>query len=161
MKKVTIILKFLKQNIVNIVSIFIAIGIIFVNSKSAIIVFFDVGQGDSILIQKNNFQILVDGGPDNKVLFEISKYMNPLDRKIEIIILTHPHADHIKGLLYVIENYEIGEVWINKIDYDLQDYKYLLESNLVIKDVQFGDGLRYEDLFLEVIFPFEDRKSVV
>ena len=159
MRLITIILKFLKENIVNIVSIFVAIGIIFADDRSSTIAFLDVGQGDSILIQKNNFQILIDGGPDNTVLFEISKYMNPLDRRIEIVVLTHPHADHIKGLLYVIENYEIGEVWINRIDYDLQDYKYLLESDVVIKDVKLGDGLRYEDLLLEVIYPFDSDEQ--
>lgn len=72
--------------------------------------FFDVGQGDSALIQEGDQQVLVDGGPDDKVLAELGRVMPAGDRKIEHIILTHPHADHITGLNQVLERYEVGEV---------------------------------------------------
>ena len=73
--------------------------------------FLDVGQGDAELISKGDFQILIDGGPDDKVLVELGKVMPRWDRKIEIIILTHPHADHLVGLNSVLDHYEIGEVY--------------------------------------------------
>lgn len=72
--------------------------------------FLDVGQGDAALIQKGDFQILIDGGPDEKVLSEISKIMSPLDRKIELIILSHPHADHLVGINDLLDRYEVGEI---------------------------------------------------
>jgi competence protein ComEC len=74
------------------------------------IYFFDVGQGDAALIQEGDQQVLVDGGPDDKVLAELGKVMPAGDRKIEHVILTHPHADHITGLNQVLERYEVGEV---------------------------------------------------
>ena len=71
------------------------------------VVFLDVGQGDSILIQEGNIQVLVDGGPDSSILYELQKYIPIYDRKIEYVVLTHPHNDHLVGLLYVLERYEL------------------------------------------------------
>lgn len=75
------------------------------------IFFLNVGQGDSILIEKGDYQILVDGGPDDKVLSELGKAMPLSDRKIETVILTHPHADHLVGINQVIDRYEIGKIY--------------------------------------------------
>lgn len=64
----------------------------------------DVGQGDSILIQAvNGTQLLIDGGPDEKVLSELAKVMPPGDRSIDVVIATHPDADHIP---FVPQNYD-------------------------------------------------------
>lgn len=91
------------------------------------IYFFDVGQGDAELIQKANWQILVDGGPDDIVIERISNVMPIDDRKIETIIITHPHADHITGLIEVINRYEIEKIILTKVDYESATYKSLLE----------------------------------
>ena len=80
------------------------------NKNSVELYFFDVGQGDAALIQKDHYQILIDGGPDDKVLSELGSVMPLGDKKIEKIILTHPHADHITGLNQVLERYEVGEI---------------------------------------------------
>lgn len=74
------------------------------------IYFLDVGQGDSELIQKGDFQILIDGGPNDKVLAEIGRIMPLTDRKIDIIILTHPHADHLRGINLLLDRYTIGTI---------------------------------------------------
>ncbi|HPL01481.1 MAG TPA: MBL fold metallo-hydrolase [bacterium] len=91
------------------------------------IYFFDVGQGDAELIQKANWQILVDGGPDDIVIERISNVMPIDDRKIETIIITHPHADHITGLIEVINRYEIEKIILTKVGYESATYKSLLE----------------------------------
>lgn len=71
--------------------------------------FFDVGQGDSSLIKTPNQKlILVDGGRGNDVLFELSKVLPFTVNKIDLIVVSHSHADHIAGLIDVIENYKIG-----------------------------------------------------
>lgn len=70
--------------------------------------FFDVGQGDAILIQKNNLQILIDGGPNKKILTKLGQAMPFWDKNIELIILTHPDYDHLAGLNYVLERYKTG-----------------------------------------------------
>src|SRR3990167_5984157 len=68
----------------------------------------DVGQGDAILILKGSGQILTDGGPNNKVLTCLSKYMPFWDRDIELVISTHPDADHSTGLIDVVKRYNVG-----------------------------------------------------
>lgn len=88
--------------------------------------FFDVGQGDSQLIQKGSWQILIDGGPDDSVIEKISSVMPLDDRKIEEIIITHPHTDHISGLNEIIERYKIGKIVLTGVEYESEVYKNLL-----------------------------------
>src|SRR3989338_6178439 len=58
--------------------------------------FLDVGQGDAIFIQApNGNQVLIDGAPDKKVLQELGRIMPFNDNSIDILILTHPHEDHV------------------------------------------------------------------
>src|SRR3990167_3376933 len=60
--------------------------------------FLDIGQGDSIFIKTpENHKILIDGGPNGRVLNELSEIMPFFDKTIDLIILTHPHADHVGG----------------------------------------------------------------
>lgn len=82
------------------------------NPKSKLEVdFFDVGQGDAILIQTPYGQnILIDGGPDQKVIRELGKYLSWRDRRIDLMILTHPHDDHVAGLVEVIKRYEVKKI---------------------------------------------------
>ncbi|HEY0980349.1 MAG TPA: MBL fold metallo-hydrolase [Candidatus Paceibacterota bacterium] len=69
----------------------------------------NVGQGDSFLIQaKNGRQILVDAGKDAKVLTELARVMPRGDRSIDVVIATHPDADHIGGLPLVFARYDVG-----------------------------------------------------
>ncbi len=73
--------------------------------------FFDVGQGDSIFIETPaGRQVLIDGGPDKAVLAELNQVMPFYDRTIDLIILTHPDADHITGLVEVLNYYQIGHI---------------------------------------------------
>lgn len=90
------------------------------------IYFFDVGQGDSELIQRGDWQILIDGGPDDLVLERLSEVMPIEDRKIEEIIITHPHADHISGLNEVLKRYEVGKIVLTKIEYESDTYENLI-----------------------------------
>ena len=74
--------------------------------------FFDVGQGDAILIEcPNGQQILVDGGPDPSVLLShLGRRMPLWDRSLDLVILTHPEADHVGGLIDVLKRYDVGLV---------------------------------------------------
>lgn len=72
------------------------------------IVFCDVGQGDAILIRTpNGSDLLFDGGPNKKVLTCLSEYLPFWDRDIEMMFLSHPHADHLIGFLDVIDRYTL------------------------------------------------------
>ena len=81
--------------------------------------FLDVGQGDAILIQTPNHQdILVDGGPSAQAISgELSKHLPFWDRTIELVVLTHPHTDHLTGLLEVLQRYKVQQVLYLDTDY--------------------------------------------
>jgi competence protein ComEC len=68
----------------------------------------DVGQGDATLITKGFNQVLIDGGPpNNQVLTCLGKYMPFWDRKIEMLMVSHPQSDHLGGLLEVVRRYQV------------------------------------------------------
>lgn len=76
--------------------------------QTLIVSFLNIGQGDSIFIQSpTGEKILVDGGPDRSVLRELSKKLWPWDRHIDVLVETHPDKDHIAGLGYVLERYDV------------------------------------------------------
>jgi len=71
----------------------------------------DVGQGDAILIQRGHQQVVIDGGPSPQLLIEeLGRIMPFWDRTIELVVLTHPNADHISGLLELFERYQVRRV---------------------------------------------------
>lgn len=71
--------------------------------------FLDVGQGDSILITgPTGIQILIDGGKDRSVLRQLPQLMGPLDRTLDMVVATHPDADHIGGLPDVFRVYRVS-----------------------------------------------------
>ncbi|MBP8979543.1 MBL fold metallo-hydrolase [Candidatus Dojkabacteria bacterium] len=167
MKNTTTILKILKEllfrNILNILFFLLAIFFVVVLKKTEIgqveVVFLNVGQGDAILIQQGNYQILVDGGADDTVLYELAKYLPWYDKTIEKVVLTHPHADHINGLLLVLKKYTVGEVYYNPVEYPNLAYEYLKDTyNDILVEIKSGDVLEYEDIYGVVLYPFEGEK---
>ena len=70
--------------------------------------FLDVGQGDSIFIELNNDKtMLIDAGEANKGDYIVNYIKDRGYSNIDYLIGTHPHADHIGGLVYIINNFEI------------------------------------------------------
>jgi competence protein ComEC len=89
----------------------------------------DVGQGDSIFIQAaNGAQLLIDAGPDEKVLSELAKVMPPGDRSIDVVIATHPDADHIAGLPMVLSRYKVGLFLATQAGTDSKTYQTLFQT---------------------------------
>jgi len=73
--------------------------------------FLDVGQGDAILIQQGNQQILVDGGPSPQAIsLELGSKMPFWDRTIDLVVLTHPDSDHLAGLVEVLRRFQVKQV---------------------------------------------------
>ena len=123
-------------------------------SGSPQIVFFDIGQGDAILIQEGNYQILVDGGPGDEIVYGLPKYMPWFDREIEVVILTHPHDDHLSGIVHVLEKYNVGKILYNPIDYENEMYEFLLSNyKEKLSVVTKGDTLQYGEILGEVMYP--------
>lgn len=74
--------------------------------------FLDIGQGDAIFIETpNQKQILIDGGPDQTILSKLPSIMWPWDRTIDAIVVTHPDADHVSGLISVFERYDVATIY--------------------------------------------------
>ena len=75
------------------------------------LVFCNVGQGDAAYIRApNGVEILIDGGPDVRVLDCLQKNMAFYDRTIDLLILSHPQSDHLTGLIEVVKRYNVKQV---------------------------------------------------
>ncbi len=82
--------------------------------------FINVGYGEAILITKDDFVILIDGGTNrreeynNPGCIRVEEYIKrQCISKIDIVIITHMHDDHIGGIENVVNAFDVGEVWIN------------------------------------------------
>lgn len=97
------------------------------------ITFYAVGQGDGIFIETpERVQILIDGGRDATMLRKITKDMPFYDRDIDLMIATHPDADHISGLIDILERYNVQAILLPRIKSDTVVYKRFLDA--VIKE---------------------------
>jgi competence protein ComEC len=75
------------------------------------VIFFDVGQGDSIFIETpQGHQILIDGGPSKKILEKLAMELPFWDRTLDLVILSHPEKDHLEGLNYVLRRYKVENI---------------------------------------------------
>lgn len=125
--------------------------------------YLDIGQGDSILIQTSyNQDILIDGGPDMSVLDEIGQQLPFYDHDIEIMVLTHAHADHVIGLIEVMERYDVDQIFYSGevADYSPGFVEFLRlsgEKNIPRKAVIAGEEyILGGDLVLEILYPPKD-----
>ena len=106
------------------------------SDQTLAVVFLDVGQGDSLLIKAPQGQrVLIDSGPDQSVLTELANYLPWWDRQLDLIILTHAHADHLTGFNYVLDHYRVQRAIINSADYDSETYQNFL-AKLKAKQVE-------------------------
>ncbi|MFA5134345.1 MAG: ComEC/Rec2 family competence protein [Patescibacteria group bacterium] len=131
------------------------------SSRELTVTFFDVGQGDSIFIQTpSRHTVLIDGGPDAGVLAKVGRRMPFYDRTIDLVILTHVHADHIAGLVPIIERYDVGTVLFSNIDYTSPEYRAWLETidEKEIEAVSPRARLQYQfgEVDLEILYPFDE-----
>ena len=109
--------------------------------------FLDVGEGDAILIQTPAHQdILVDGGPSPQAIsLGLGQKMPFWDRTIDLVVLTHPHSDHLTGLIEVLRRYEVKQVLSPDLDYDSPIYDEWLslikEKNIKYTAAQGGQQI--------------------
>ncbi len=122
--------------------------------------FLDVGQGDAVLITTpENERILIDGGPEQFVLEELGAVIPFLSRRIDLVILTHPHADHVMGLVQVLKRYEVEEVLFTGLNYWSPIYDEFLkearEQGVPLRVAQADQDFTFGEVELDVLFPFE------
>lgn len=127
------------------------------------LIFCDVGQGDAILIVHRQTQVLIDGGPDQKVLQCLDQNMPFYDRKIEMIVLTHPEQDHETGLIDVLERYNVRYFVSNGLRkssatfWELEKVKE--EKKVLSASVKTGDRIRIGPLDFSVLWPSKESFS--
>jgi|APSaa5957512622_1039677.scaffolds.fasta_scaffold17355_3 competence protein ComEC len=124
--------------------------------------FLDVGQGDSIYIRTpDEVDILIDGGPDKNVLSELGKVMPFWDREIDVMILTHPHSDHVSGLVEVLRRFDVKQIYYTGVLHTAPDYLAWLDEikkqglDLKIVNEKFTLDLG-EEIDLDFLWPLED-----
>ena len=129
------------------------------------IAFLDVGQGDSIFIESpNGRQVLIDGGINRGVLNKLGEVMPFYDRSIDVVIGTHPDADHIGGLVDVLSDYDVEIYMDPKAVAETEVYSSLLQvvgdekinylQGVAGQVINLGDGVR-----LEILFPNLGQES--
>jgi len=129
------------------------------------VVFFDVGQGDSIFIETpNGVQVLIDGGPTSVILEKLAEEMPFYDRTIDLIILTHPEHDHYFGLFEVLKRYEVKNILWTVIIRDTAEYqewiRLIEEEGAEVGVVEAGQKIVLsEKIYLSILHPFENLEN--
>ena len=118
------------------------------NTGTLEIISFNIGQGDAILIKTpENQTMLIDGGPNNKVLSKLGEYLPSLTKRIDIVLLTHPHADHVTGLVEVLKRYDVGAVILSganlKTDVYSEFLKIIEEKDIPVIIAEAGEAIHF------------------
>lgn len=143
-----------------VVSIFCVVWLCtFLQPEKLKVSFLDVGQGDAILVQTpSGHDILVDGGPTREVLSQVSHELGYFDRDIEVMIATHGDADHITGLIPILEKYSVKHIVQSPVKAstdmfeDLESHVENESAGVYVGEkgdvIDFGDGV-----MLHVLYP--------
>jgi len=124
--------------------------------KSVNLIFCDVGQGDAILIQQGYFQLLIDTGPDDSLMTCLERHMPFLDKKIDVLVLTHYDSDHIGGFAALANNYQFSTIFtplsdnkeselfleLNRVFFDL------IQQGIPVKQPILGQQMAYQNFSL-------------
>ncbi|MGA7271213.1 MAG: ComEC/Rec2 family competence protein, partial [Acidimicrobiia bacterium] len=122
----------------------------------------DVGQGDSILVvASNGSTLLVDGGPEAALLErKLSEYGVT---KVDLLVLTHVHADHATGLEAVVGRRPVGEFWFPTPPHSTPSSEHIAEiarrAGLRLRAAPVGTTRRLGDLWVEVLGPVREYAS--
>lgn len=118
------------------------------------VVFCNVGQGDGIIISQNNFQMVIDAGPNNrKILGCLERQMPFWDKEIEIVVITHWDTDHSGGLSDLMQNYKIDSLYGSSWPKETNVQKIYTDN------LRKNDSIKYDKISFEVLNPERDWKN--
>ena len=135
-----------------------------IDPNNLIIHFVDVGQGDCILISKNNEHVLIDAGnnEDGPLLVEYFKELGI--KKFKYVIGTHAHEDHIGGIDNVINNFELGHYYMPDVITTTKTFEDVLDALLAKKKAfetpNIGDKFKLSDTEFEVLYLGDDKSDL-
>ena len=117
--------------------------------------FIDVGEGDSILLDIGDKEVLIDGGGKSPgVVRYIDDYV---DGRLEVMVATHPHADHIGGLISVLRAFEVDEIWLNGDTSTSETYSQFMSAvnseGAQVFTARRGDTIQAGNLTFNVLHP--------
>ena len=139
-------------------------------SENLLIEYIDVGQADSSLIYLPNGEIMLIDAGGNSTANKLSEYLSEEKgiEKIDYLIGTHPHEDHIGGLDVIINNFDIGELYMPKLaDSSVpttKTYNDVLDS-IINKNLKANQGIagvniiNEDDLKIDIIAPNNEKYS--
>ncbi len=124
-----------------------------------------VGQGESVFLHEASGQkILFDGGPNSDVLSELSSIMPFWDHTLDLIIVSHNHADHLDGMIAVLDHYTVREAWISGAIQDSDDYRTwrreLKEKNIPTKIMYAGQTEQFGTIQIQTIHPINSEEGI-
>jgi competence protein ComEC len=119
--------------------------------------FIDVGQGDAILIDLGATEVLIDAGEKSP---GVTDYIEDfVDGHLEAIVATHPHADHIGGLIEVLDEFDVDNVWFNGDEATSKTYTdFMAEANdegTQMHEARRGDTIVAGTLTFHVLNPID------
>jgi len=118
-----------------------------------------VGQGDAALVQTKAGQtILIDGGPDRKILQKLGGSLPWDKRTIDVVILSHPHADHLSGLIEVLKRYQVNQILTTGVLHTTPEYLAFLQlvkdKKIPVTTVQAGQVFNLAgDVKIDILWP--------
>ncbi len=127
--------------------------------------FLDIGQGDAIFIESpTGNQVLIDAGPGTSILTALGRVMPFYDKSVDIVLATHPDADHVGGIPEILKNYSVGEYIFNGATSSTSIFKELdrqiIERNIKTELVRAGDIIDIGGgAYLEILYPNIDPKG--
>lgn len=129
------------------------------------LVFCDVGQGDAAYVRfPDGRDMLLDGGPNNKVLECLGRHMPFWDRHINLVIMTHPQKDHMQGLIAVLDRYSTDYFVQSDVANTTEGYAALVKNistkQLRVRYVTAGETVSVGSTTLSVLWPSENQIAI-
>lgn len=134
------------------------------NTNNLKVYYFDVGQADSILVVNDNKTMLIDAGNNDDGELIVNNIKKLGISKLDYVIGTHPHEDHIGGLDNVIDAFDIGTIYMPKVQANTKTFEDVLDSisnkGLTITAPQIGDKFQVGNANCEVMSIGEDSSNL-